>query len=138
MNIPASRVSGLSILCVEDELLPLTYLGQMLTLKYPDQKVTTAENGRNALEFFRKNPADIVLTDISMPVMDGISMAREMRTMKPEVCIIALTAHDDLQLPNDVADLFDTFIQKPISRYDLYEAIDGCITCFGRQTGNEQ
>lgn len=137
MNITASRVSGLSILCVEDEPLPLKFLGQMLTMKYPDHKVTTADNGRSALEFFRKNPADIVLTDISMPVMDGISMAREIRSIKPGVYIIALTAHDDLQLPNEVAGLFDRFIQKPISRFDLYLAIDGCLTCFSQQTGNE-
>ncbi|MRR53374.1 MAG: response regulator [Deltaproteobacteria bacterium] len=137
MNITASPVSGLSILCVEDEPLPLKFLGQMLTMKYPDQKVTTAENGRSALELFRENPADIVLTDISMPVMDGISMAREIRIIKPGVCIIALTAHDDLQLPNEVAGLFDRFIQKPISSVDLYEAIDGCLTCFSQQTGNE-
>ena len=137
MNIAASRVSGLLILCVEDEPMPLKFLGQMLTLKYPDHKVTTAENGRSALELFRKNPADIVLTDISMPVMDGISMAREIRTIKPSVYIIALTAHDDLQLPNEAAGLFNYFIQKPISSFDLYNAIDGCITCFSQQTANE-
>jgi len=137
VNIIASRMPGLSILCVEDELLSLTFLGQMLTIKYPEQKVTTAENGRSALEFFQQNPADIVLTDISMPVMDGISLAREIRTLKSGVYIIALTAHDDLQLSNDVASLFDRYIQKPISRFDLYEAIDGCITCISQQTGNE-
>lgn len=137
MNKAASRKSGLSILCVDDELLPLQFLGQMLAIKYPDQKVTTAENGGSALEFFRKDPADIVLTDISMPVLDGISMAREMRTIKPGVCIIALTAHDDLQLPNDEAGLFDLYIQKPISCVALYEAIDGCLSCCSQSTGNE-
>lgn len=117
----------LTILCVEDEPMTREFLNRIISVTYPDRKVHTAENGRAGLESFRESRADIVLTDISMPVMDGIRMAREIRLLKPDVCIIAMTAHGSLDLPRDEVDLFDRHLLKPISRKCLRKTVDECI-----------
>jgi YesN/AraC family two-component response regulator len=117
-----------SILCVEDEPITREFLSTILAMKYPGQKVLTAANGQAGLELFREIRADVVLTDISMPVMDGIRMAREIRLLNPEACIIALSAHSSLGcLPEDLDRLFTRYLQKPISTTHLCDAIDECL-----------
>ncbi|WP_322014297.1 ATP-binding protein [Paraburkholderia sp. J12] len=59
------------------------------------QDVETAENGVDALQRFAVHHFDLILTDVSMPVMDGPDMARHMRAQGVKVPIIAITAHVD-------------------------------------------
>ncbi|MEZ4600518.1 MAG: response regulator [Syntrophotaleaceae bacterium] len=119
----------ISILCVEDEPITRQFLSAIISMKFPEQKVYTADNGREGLELFMKIGAPIVLTDISMPVMDGISMAREIRSFNPEACIIALSAHNSYDCLNgDVDTLFNSYLRKPVSTQLLCDTISDCIT----------
>ncbi len=54
-------------------------------------EVVTAENGVQALDRFRSRPLDLVITDLSMPVKDGYATIRELKTLAPEVKIIAIS-----------------------------------------------
>jgi len=119
--------TDLSILCVEDDPMTREFLVRFISSSFPDRKVHTAENGQAGLECFRESRIDIVLTDIKMPVMDGIRMAREIRLLKPEACIIAMTAQDNHDLPKGALNLFDRHVLKPVSRKCLCEAVDECI-----------
>lgn len=112
----AKNGHDISILCVEDDAITREFLGTILSIEFPDQTVHTAENGQVGLEKFQKIDADIVLTDISMPVMDGIRMAREIRHIDPDACIFALSAHShsDCQA-EDIDTLFDQYLLKPIN-----------------------
>lgn len=51
----------------------------------------TAANGRLGLELFKTHTSDIVITDINMPVMCGMQMSENIRAIKPETKIIAIT-----------------------------------------------
>ncbi len=55
----------------------------------------SAQNGRDALELLEHHPVDLILTDLSMPVLDGFSMAQQIRAMPrfAHIPIVALTAH---------------------------------------------
>lgn len=128
MDDVASLHTDISILCVEDEPMTREFLVRFITASFPENKVHTAENGQAGLECFRESRIDIVLTDIKMPVMDGIRMAREIRLLKPEACIIAMTAQDDHDFPKDAFNLFDRHVLKPVSRKCLCEAVGECIT----------
>ena len=71
--------------------------------------------------------ADIVVTDINMPVMDGISMAREIRSLNPSACIIAISAYVDMGGPEDAGTIFNRCMQKPVARKQLNDALDECV-----------
>ncbi len=55
----------------------------MIPLKFPDVELYTAENGKAGLDIFHEHAPDIVITDINMPVMDGIKMATEIKAAPP-------------------------------------------------------
>jgi two-component system chemotaxis response regulator CheY len=59
------------------------------------QVVATASNGRLAVEAFRKEPADVVTMDITMPEMDGIECVEKLVAIKPDVLILIISALSD-------------------------------------------
>ncbi len=96
---PASRIilDGMSIFLAEDE-----FINQYLLSSFLEENgamVTICENGLELLLAMKKNSPDMILTDIRMPVMDGLTAARQIRESedclgKGSVPIIALTAHE--------------------------------------------
>jgi Response regulator containing CheY-like receiver domain and AraC-type DNA-binding domain len=56
-----------------------------------------AIHGKQAMEFLKKNKVDIVLTDMSMPLMNGVELTKNIKKEYPEVIVIALSAYDDFQ-----------------------------------------
>jgi len=120
--------SEISILYVEDDPAARGFLGKAMTVKYPTMKVYTAENGEIGLELFKKHTSDIVLTDISMPVMDGIRMAREIKALKSDANIIVITAHSETHYLLDIIKIgLLRCVLKPIDFEQLFEAIDDCL-----------
>lgn len=88
----------ISVLIVDDE--PLVRLGITTSLTRHEGLISVigqAENGRRALEFVSAHAADLdaVLTDIRMPVMDGIELTREIRQRFPHVKVIVLSSYND-------------------------------------------
>lgn len=78
--------------------------------------VLLAENGAVALEIFKKENPPIVLTDIKMPVMDGITLLQQIKRDYPDTQVIMLTGHGDLDLAIKCIKLAATdFITKPIN-----------------------
>jgi YesN/AraC family two-component response regulator len=118
--------SEISILCVEDDTISREFLCKLVSLKFPDGIIHTAHHGQAGLDIFRECLADIVVTDINMPVMDGISMAREIRNLNPKACIIAISAYVDMGEPEEIMRIFNCCMQKPVARKQLNDALDEC------------
>ncbi len=102
------------ILLVDDEVGIRTVLG--IALADSGYAVTTAENGEDALEKFRRLRPPIVLTDIKMPDMDGIELLQHIKAESPETEVIMFTGHGDMELAikslkHDATD----FVTKPIN-----------------------
>lgn len=126
--------NGISILCVEDDPVSRLILSQIIAAKFPFHRLHVAENGKGGLDLFREVRADIVLTDISMPVLDGIRMAGEIRALNPAVRIIAMSGDNDLNCRRDeIMTLFNRHIPKPIDQKDLVNAIGECIEQIARE-----
>ena len=111
-----ASIAGKRILIVDDQKLNQRILQTMLA-RLGIHKVLTAENGREALEILNGSEgADIVLTDMSMPVMDGAELVREMRRSSSlagiPVCVI--TADVEMQGEYRKAG-FDDMLIKPIT-----------------------
>jgi DNA-binding NtrC family response regulator len=97
--------------------------------------VFLAENGQNALEIFRKNRPDIVITDIKMPVMDGIELLKRIKRENPETQVLMITGHGDMDLTirSLKHDAFD-FITKPVNVDILEIAIEKAVENAGCST----
>ena len=102
------------LLLVDDEEGIRKVLGISLTdLGY---QVLTAENGEEALEIFRRENPPIVLTDIKMPVMDGIELLRTIKDERPDCEVIMITGHGDMELAiKSLKYRAIDFVTKPIN-----------------------
>src|SRR5574340_1108447 len=86
----------ISILYVEDEELTRVAVARML--KRRALNVYEAENGQEGLNLYRQYRPDIVISDIRMPVLDGMEMAKEIKALDKNSKIILTTAHSDASI----------------------------------------
>jgi len=101
------------ILIVDDEEDIRVVLG--ISLSDLGYEVYTAENGEEALRIIRETNLPIVLTDIRMPVMDGIELLRNIKHENPEIEVIMITGHGDMDLAiKSLKHEATDFITKPI------------------------
>ncbi len=118
----------ISLLYVEDEHEVRSLLTLTLELSYPELSILTAENGQEGLELFEQFRPDIVLTDLSMPVLDGIAMSAEIKKRVPETVIIALTACSDAHNLVAAIDLgINSYLLKPIDQAKLLSTITAYV-----------
>lgn len=123
-----TNVPEISVLYVEDEPDTRELIRGALGKKYRSLTVEVAANGSAGVEKFRELHPDIVITDLSMPYMDGIAMSREIRLLNPETLIIAVTAHSDTSyLLNAIEIGISHYILKPVVNRKLFEVLDICI-----------
>jgi DNA-binding NarL/FixJ family response regulator len=86
----------LQVLLAEDHTIVRNGIRMLLETDQSIHIVAEVENGREVLEYFVKGlKTDIVLADINMPGLDGISLLREMKTGSPETKIVMLSMHDN-------------------------------------------
>src|SRR5258708_23828002 len=78
-----------NILIVDDELSMRQFLTHLF--QRDGHTIRTAENGRQAMELLRQQPADVVLSDVKMPDMGGIELLRASRELQPNIEIIMMT-----------------------------------------------
>ncbi|EHH1215308.1 response regulator, partial [Vibrio parahaemolyticus] len=119
---------ALNLLIVED-----TQSNQLvikLILNKLGHNVHIASHGAEALTFLEENDTqiDMILMDVSMPVMDGITATRLIRKKGITIPIVALTAHALESDKDKCLDAgMDSFVSKPVRRQDIYEAIQSLI-----------
>ncbi|MBF8274038.1 MAG: Signal transduction response regulator, receiver domain [Magnetococcales bacterium] len=114
------------ILVIEDERQVRDVLKQIL--EKAGYAVDTSEDGRKGLEHFRKNPADMVITDILMPDKDGLETIEELVGLNPGLPIIAISGGgpgEKAQFALDVAKMCGAVrvLAKPFSRKEILETV---------------
>lgn len=121
----------IKILIVDDEHDVSTMINQQYesTIAGFDVSFISAYNGLEALHILEQNPdIDIILTDINMPVMDGLELLANVNKRRPAIKVIVISAYNDMKnirkAMNEGA--FD-FITKPIEFADLDRTIAGAI-----------
>jgi CheY-like chemotaxis protein/nitrogen-specific signal transduction histidine kinase len=123
--------TGVKVLVAEDNAVNMAIARRFLT-KWGIE-VHEACNGREAVELFRKVAFDLILIDLEMPEMDGITALSEIRKINDKVPAIAFTAavYDNMR-----ADLiqkgFMEFVPKPFRPEDLHDKIATLITVQNR------
>jgi signal transduction histidine kinase/ActR/RegA family two-component response regulator len=115
---------GQLILLVEDSPAVLAVNRSML--EYLGYRVLTATNGQEALDLFQQyqHEIDLVLTDISMPEMDGVTLTETLRTKDPSIKIIALTGYPlNLNAGNIGKAGFVEWLRKPLTLDQLAQVV---------------
>jgi two-component system cell cycle response regulator DivK len=118
----------LKVLLVED--FEDTRLFMRLALEDHGFIVFEAENGEKAVENANRDKPDVILMDLTMPLMDGFAAAKLIRQNEElkDVPIIAMTAHHETDFRSDAkASGFDAYVTKPIDVNWLKELITGLL-----------
>jgi two-component system response regulator AlgR len=110
------------VLIVDDEPLARRRMRDLLLELAAHEIVGEAGNGRVACEMAAEHAPDVVLLDISMPVLDGLEAARHMSGLDPAPAVIFCTAFDEHALAAFEAGAVD-YLVKPIRRERLEEAL---------------
>ena len=116
----------ISVLVAEDEPPIARAISRMIEELSPVFKVVACEsNGQSALEYMRRDPVDLVFTDIRMPMMDGLELLRALRADWPDCLTVIVSGHQDFEYTQSAIRLgaFD-YLLKPISREKLREMLD--------------
>jgi YesN/AraC family two-component response regulator len=125
--IPPSS-DAISLLVAEDDMTVRILLKAIINKKFPGATVHLAENGRAGVDLFKLHQPEIVITDISMPVMDGIQMAREIRALRAAAKIIVISACDEAHYCEIFGQIgIEDFIVKPIMLVRLLAVIEKCL-----------
>ena len=115
-----------AVLYVEDEELTRSAVSAPLGRRV--QTLLLAGNGREGLELFRLHRPGIVITDIRSPVMDGLTMAREIKALDEKTQILVTTAHNDTNYFLDAIDIgIDRYVLKPIDHEKLFSGLEKCM-----------
>ena len=126
--MPERDRKDLKVLLVED--FDDTRLFMRLALEDKGFIVFEAENGQAAVETASRENPDVILMDLTLPLMDGFTATKLIRQNEQlkNVPIIAVTAHQDDDFRNDAkASGFDAYVTKPIDANWLKELIAGLL-----------
>jgi len=116
-----------SILVVDDELLIRDLLYDFFSSQ--GWEISVAENGEKALEIVRSRKIDLVLSDIKMPEMDGLTLASMLSQSHPDIPVVLMTGYPSVDtavsaLRNKVAD----YIIKPFNINQLFKLVESKIS----------
>lgn len=111
-------LKSLTILYVEDNQSIREVVVKFLKRKV--KEVISAENGKDGLEVLKTKEPDIIITDIEMPVMNGVDMIEQIRKLSFNKPIIVVTAYKDDEHHSKLA---DGYIFKPIKFKELLTMI---------------
>lgn len=112
------------ILADDEEEVRSSILEKVQWKEYGFEQVESAENGKEALELVDKILPDVVITDIKMPYMDGMELAKAIREKYPSTKIIVLTGFDEFQFAQKAIKLnVMEYVLKPISANELIDVL---------------
>jgi CheY-like chemotaxis protein len=102
-----------------------------LILNHTGFDVIESQDGQQAIEAVRREKPDLVLMDITLPVIDGLQATREIRSDEKfeRMPIIIISAHDDDEVRRQADEAGASgYISKPVEIEELKKLIEGCLT----------
>lgn len=119
-----------TVLVVDDELLIRDLLYDFFSSQ--GWSISVAENGEKALQMLSNKHVDVVLTDLRMPEMDGLSLIAELKEHHPELPVVVMTGYPSVDsaitaLRSRVHD----YVVKPFNINQLYKTIEAAVRTKG-------
>lgn len=114
----------LHLLIVDDNKLELMGIRKVLKDNFPDLVIYEAGNGDAALDFIAHNIIDIVISDIKMPLMDGITLSQKLSQHYPEIKILLLSAYGEFEYAQSAIRYgVKYYLLKPVNIKELIAAV---------------
>jgi response regulator NasT len=124
------KEQSLRIAVADDEPVMQMYMQETLE-EFGHEVCVVAQDGRELVEYWRVDPPDLIITDIKMPVMDGLAAMREIYRHST-VPVVFVTGYNSLEnIDANDEDFVLVFLVKPVGAEDLREAIDVAMRRFG-------
>lgn len=115
-------LKDLTILCVEDEDGVRDSLVEYLNKRF--KTVYAAFNGEDGLEKYNQDHPDIIITDIQMPVMNGLEMSRIIRETDKDIPIIIVSAFNDISYLREAIEIgVGSYVSKPVDGRKMTETL---------------
>ena len=116
-------LKNLTVLLVEDDSDSKKLMHDVLSDNF--EKVFTAQNGDEGLKKFKKYNPNMVITDVFMPISDGLDMTRYIKEISKDTPVIVLSAHSEKETLLKAIDVgVDKYLIKPIMADDLLKTIE--------------
>jgi len=116
----------LKILYVEDDSITRMEVSRYLENRV--EKLLVASNGQEGLRLYQSDPADVVITDIRMPIMGGLEMVRAIKEFKKPRVIIVTTAYNETDLLIECIDVgVNKFLLKPLVLHKLDSILQNIV-----------
>jgi two-component system, NtrC family, response regulator PilR len=111
------------ILVVDDEPMTQTLLERILTRD--GYRVLVAGNGAEALEILARESVSIVISDLQMPVLNGLDLLKSLKKAYPQIGVIIMTAYGDTYTVKDALLLgADEYITKPFKSFEISMVVE--------------
>ena len=134
---PHPYLAKLSCLYVEDEQSVRQSFSLMLQTYFA--RLYVAKNGAEGLELFQKHRPDIVISDIRMPVMDGLTMVERIKQIDREAIVIFITAFSDSEYLKRALELgVEGYLTKPIDRNALLTKLNFLASTIQKHKENQE
>ena len=115
-----------NILVTDDEVVTLKTLSA--SLEDMGYKVATADNGQEALALVRRQPFNIVITDIKLPDINGLEILETVKELNPEAAVIMITGHASIETAVDaINEGAYAYILKPVAMNELETIINNAL-----------
>ena len=113
------------VLIVDDEKIEREGLKYLLSMEDGERKIYEASNGRQALQIIRTEDIQLLLTDIKMPHMDGLELARKAKEEKPGLQIVIFSGYNDFTFAQEAIRYGVTeYILKPVDPDNFHSVIE--------------
>ncbi len=127
-------------LLADDDFLVRSYLKMLTSWERAGfEIVADVRDGEEALEALEKEPVDLVVTDLAMPLMDGIDLIKEIRKKYPDIYVIVLSCHDEFEyVKKAMKEGADEYVLKnSLSEESLYTVLEAAGSHLGNRRPEE-
>lgn len=116
--------NSFNLILVDDHPIYLDGLESILSTVNQFNIIGTANHGRNALSLIEKNTPDVLITDLNMPEMDGITLTRKVKEIFPSIKVLVLSMLTDRETVEKIMDAeAEGFVLKTANKSELVKAI---------------
>src|SRR5918912_3063921 len=120
------------VLFVDDEPRVLDGLRRMLRTKRHQWQMRFAASGAEALAVLAGEPADVLVTDMRMPEMDGAALLAQVRERYPRIVRMVLSGHSDRDASMRALEVAHQFLNKPCDAATLTDTIERAVALHGQ------